>query len=207
VNTDRAQTKETTLDASARRARTEGTSGGAAHPAEAHLVAVRSSTAIEVDERCERQVKTIKCTTSTTTSRAVHGIRGRSCSPGSRRKRGGLEGAARNEVVSEALPSAERGIKGRDIAPGAARGMHELGTRGDGAITDQEPTLGNVVNEGEMPSKRRRHGGDGDLSNTERHVVDAARPRPCTPGGSRWSSRRALLDSLRASVRPPEGPA
>ncbi len=205
MNPDRAKAKGIEADASARRVQTESTRGGVDHPAEAHLLAVRSTTVIEAEAHCERQMKTIKCTTSSTTSPSVHGIRGRSSSPGSRRKRGGQEEAARNEAVSEALPIVERVISGRDFAPGAARGMRELGTGGDGAVPGQVATLDNAISEGEAPSKRRGYAGDGDLSDMQQHDVDAARPRPCTSGSTRWSSRRALLDSLRSGVRPPEG--
>ncbi len=108
-----------------------------------------------------------------------------------------------------AVPAAVigRAIRGRFVAPGKALGGYESGTRGDGAIaslaTIQEAAIGK---EG-TPAKRRRGMQEEEFHGLVQHAQDAAEQRPCSSDSPYWSSRQALLASLRSGVRPPEGPA
>ncbi len=164
-----------------------------------------SETAIETQR--VRQMKTVKCTTSSTSATTMHAIKGRSSAPGSCGERGGQDVAARegNGAVPAAVVG--RAIRGRFVAPGKALGDHESGTRGGGAIASLATMQEAAIGEEDTPAKRRRGMQEEKVHGLVQHAQEAAEQRPGSSGSPYWSSRQALLASLRSGVRPPEGPA
>ncbi len=209
MNSDRAQEEDGKAGGGTLRDQPEEVNGGEIHRTGAHPRAERRSIEVEAFVHYERQVKTIKFTSPSTATPAMHEIRGRSSAPGPVGERGGQAEAARGTGVSTNLPIVGQGIRGRSTAPGGVRAGRISGTRGDGAAAGQAATQDNVICEGEVPNKRRRVTKDGMKYGEQRdslqHDDGAARLQPCTSGSSCWSSRKALLDSLRSGVRPPEG--
>ncbi len=107
-----------------------------------------------------------------------------------------------------AVPAAVvgRAIRGRFVAPGKALGDHESGTRGGGAIASLATMQEAAIGEEDTPAKRRRGVQEEEVRGLVQRAQEAAEPRPSS-GSPYWSSRQALLASLRSGVRPPEGPA
>ncbi len=96
-------------------------------------------------------------------------------------------------------------IRGRLLAPGRAREGCGAGTR-DEAVVALPAVAGETgIGEEARAAKRRRTEESSETSGNGQHVSGETNPRSCQSDISHWSSRRALLASLRAGVRPPEG--
>ncbi len=141
----------------------------------------------------ERQMKTQKCTFPTSSTASVHGIRGR-C---------GMQAAREGEEPVAAKADAHE-ICGRTFAPGRAReecsGGNSVGAEGAAPTVARETVSGGEAG----PAKRRRAEQACGLHGPGRSVNGETGTPSCPSEHSLWSSRRALLASLRAGVRPPE---
>ncbi len=160
----------------------------------------------EAEERCSRQSRAIKRTLPSTPTSAMHGIKGRGSPPGPEEARGGRGEAARDVATSVAPQAIGCAIRGRTKAPGGEQAMLGTGTRRSGTASRSMAMGAATSGKEEPPAKRRRE---------ERSVVESFPCHPVQGGpileansstGSCWSSRAALLASLRSCGRPPEGP-
>jgi hypothetical protein len=158
------------------------------------------------EARHARQSRAINCTLPSTPTSAMHGIKGRGSPPGPEEARGGRGEATRDVAASVAPQAIGCAIRGRIKAPGGEQALLGTGTRRSGTASRSMAMGAATSGKEEPPAKRRRE---------ERSVVESF---PCHPvqgapvqeanssTGSCWSSRAALLASLRSCGRPPEGP-
>ncbi len=199
---DGSRAKGTPLSApfSRQRPRTS-TSGGA--------LATEGGTAAEAEGRLVRQMKTKTCTSPTTSASALHAIQGRLLAPGPESKRKSQhEASCEGEDPTAALRS-DCTIRGRVHAPGAAHEDQGIGTRGSGA-RGRSSAIGEAAcaasGGDEAPAKRRRGDKEDVPRDQHRRSQDATSQAADASASPCWSSRTALLASLRSRGRPPERP-
>ncbi len=149
----------------------------------------------------ERHVKRAKGTTSSTTAASMHGMRRRDDPPSEIDERGG-QGLAIRGGGEIAATDARHAIRGREQPPGGQRVGYETGIGDDATFNRLAVTRETSISDGASSAKRRRTEERGDGCG----LNGGPEPRADSSTQVPWSSRRALLASLRAGVRPPERP-
>ncbi len=153
----------------------------------------------------DRQMKTEKCTSSSSGATAVQLIKGRGDSPGLSGEDGQGQPECESAVPADA-PTGDRAIRGRAVALGAARAVREAEV-GDGRSRERGGTSRMNDDRGHVGLPKRRRVSEESVYGSPAQLGDgeeAARPRPGTAVTYVWRSRKDLLESLRSGVRPPE---